>query len=421
MKYVKLFRLSLFFLGLAYLAHLKWWLWFPVISGSVIYGQCTLKLYRKREKQMERFEQGCFYQEQLITSFLRNQKIITSLEDVLEVSDGKLYGVVNAAIHHIRHEWIRENYLKEALDMIEKEYGSLPMRRIHHFLIHMEEWGGESEEALKLFYTQLRSWKKWQLQIWMQREEQLKKLNLTVILSGIICFSITKVLPEQMNHQDGRFYQLAMGGSIILFILVSFFFLFYMNSEKEEGESKSLESYLKLWECLENKKGLSQERAKLILERDVKLFYPEWLMDMLLRLETETVNNALEKSLDACPAVLQYPLTKLVEKQRVDSLSKEPYVSFLQDLDIPEIKTLMLQMYSIRNLGKQEIREQILSMLDQGQHLEEAALEIRLKNQSGWNGLLAALPMLVTVAMMFAYMTYTLITFLSTMADGSWI
>lgn len=422
MKHLNRLWMSLYFCGWAYLAHLRWWLMGLVFLGSIAYGYFVHLIHQRREARMERLEKGCFYQEQMIVSFKRNHKITAALKDTLQVCDGRLWLVVNQALTQMDNGWMKDGYMAAALRQIEAVYGSEPMESFHRFLIHVEEWGGECEEALELLMLKLRRYKTWRYCVEMHIEEQRKKLNLTVMLSGIICFSITRVLPDQFQVTDSFFYQFSMGIVLLCLWGLSLFFLFYTARQQEDFGKEKKQDYEKLWNCVQKHgHGLSYERALRILTRDVKMHFPEWLLDLLLRLQTENVSTAIGHSIEQAPEVLVIPLCRLDAEQKKDALSKEPFSNFLKELNLAEVKLIMLQLFAIRNLGKQEIKEQILSILTQEQQLDQNAQELKLEDMLSTNGLLAALPMAVSVAMMLVYMSHTLLVFLGQMANGRWI
>ena len=75
----------------------------------------------------------------------------------------------------------------------------------------------------------------------------------------------------------------------------------------------------------------------------------------------------------------------------------------------------MMQLYAINDMGKEEIQEQIYAMLDQNQRLTEVAAELKMDSVLSWMGLLAAVPMLVSVVVLVINLSLMLFSFLGDM------
>ena len=75
----------------------------------------------------------------------------------------------------------------------------------------------------------------------------------------------------------------------------------------------------------------------------------------------------------------------------------------------------MLQLYAVNDMGKEEIKEQIYAMLDQNRHLTETAFELKTDSVLSWMGMLAAVPMLVSVIMLVVNLSLMLFSFLGEM------
>ena len=145
------------------------------------------------------------------------------------------------------------------------------------------------------------------------------------------------------------------------------------------------------------------------------MHFPEWMFDMILRLQTENVQTAIFRSLDDAPEVLVRPLFQLIRQQQADPVSIQPYLDFLKEFNLPEIHAVMMQLYAINDMGKEEIQEQIYAMLDQNQRLTEVAAELKMDSVLSWMGLLAAVPMLVSVVVLVINLSLMLFSFLGDM------
>ena len=97
-------------------------------------------LYEKKK-----FEDIAAYIEQLLYSFKRQPKILSSLEDTVVLfedrKDGHLYQAIQKAIAYIREGHFEEDLYKEAFAFIEEEYGCKRLYKVH------EHWASSSRPA----------------------------------------------------------------------------------------------------------------------------------------------------------------------------------------------------------------------------------------------------------------------------------
>ena len=158
--------------------------------------------------------------------------------------------------------------------------------------------------------------------------------------------------------------------------------------------------------------GIGWHLTAVRMEKEVRLFFPDWLFDMLLRLQTENLQTALHHSLDSAPEILIRPLCRLLRMVEEDPVSMEPYHDFLKELDLPEIHSMMLQLYAVNTMGKDDIPNQICAMLEQQRQMQEQAERIRLEERLTGIGLLAAIPMMLSILLMLWNMGLGMLSFL---------
>jgi hypothetical protein len=107
------------------------------------------------------------------------------------------------------------------------------------------------------------------------------------------------------------------------------------------------------------------------LKKAVQYAFPNWLLDLILLLQSENVQVALMKSREYVPGVLRRDLQLLTERLQMQPEEAKPYHQFLEDFSIPEIHSAMGILYSLsignsgnadRQIG--ELVEKNLEMLD---------------------------------------------------------
>lgn len=409
--------------------------------------------------------------EQLIYSFRKHHKIQAALRDVSMVTEGLLNQCTIQALDRLEQHFEGENLFRYALSGIEEEYGHNLMHTLHVFLIRVEEQGGSCTMALGLLLNQLREWKKNQKAFARRRKNIQNRLVLSIILSCLICLSVVRMMPVSQSVTELWAYQVCTGIGLAVFQIL--YLLFRTMSagsgmEKLGPEKSGLERYrlerfsleryrlsrfklerFKLEKAASGEPGLGKQgkagrkRSELSekdrevreierlyagldspihgvrywstvkkLERRIRLQFPEWMFDMILRLQTENVHTAISHSLDDAPEVLVRPLYRLSEHLQADPISIQPFLNFLKEFNLPEIHAVMLQLYAINDMGREEIQEQIYAMLDQNQKMAEVAAELRADSELSGMGMLAGIPMLVSVVVLIINLSLMLFSFL---------
>ncbi|MDO5409022.1 MAG: hypothetical protein Q4F21_01040 [Lachnospiraceae bacterium] len=415
-RLILLARMPAFFLATAFLCRLK----LPVQAVLwIVSGIQVLVLKRQREKEedlRQRAEEGYFYMEQLIYSFRKHHKIPAALHDMTLITEGRLYRCTARAAEQLEKDVVSENLFQTAFSGIEAEYGMPLLRQLHTFLIRVEEQGGDCTTALNLLLEQLRTWKKYENAFWSRKKSIQSRLVLAIVLSCFICLAVVRMMPAGSRVTELLAYQICTGTGLFLFQLLYLLFRTVSAGDQRESRQLDMQQIEKLYLRLESSMhGPRYLRAVRRLEKEVRLYFSEWMFDMILRLQTENVQTAIAHSLDDAPEVLVRPLYRLIQQQQADPVSIQPYLNFLKELELPEVHAVMLQLYAINDMGKEEIREQIYAMLEQNQRMEEVADELKADTVLSWMGMLAALPMLVSVAVLVINLSLMLFSFLGRM------
>lgn len=420
-KYISTGRMPLFFIVTAFLCGLK-------LQALIVVGVCSacmipvlIRRKKKEEEQKRKLEESAFYMEQLIYSFRRNHKIPAALRDLSHITEGNLKNYIVEALEKLESDYDEENLFQRAFLHMESEYGHHLMHVLHTFLIRVEEQGGDCTLALQLFLNQLRDWKKNQKTFSGRKKSIQSRLVLAVILSCLICMAVVRMMPAATGVTDLVAYQICTGMGLVIFQMLYIVFsgmsagigLEKTGISENSRESRQIE---KLYSRLDSPMhGMRYWNTVRRLEQEIRIHFPEWMFDMILRLQTENVQTAVAHSLDGAPEVLVRPLYQLMKKQQNDPVSIQPYLEFLKEFSLPEIHAVMLQLYAINDMGRDEIQEQIYAMLDQNRHLADTAFELKSDSILSWMGMLAAVPMLVSVIVLVVNLSLMLFSFLGEM------
>lgn len=427
-------RMPAFFLMAAVFCNLKL---LGIVFTGVLAAAMIPVLVRQEEKeenQQKHLEESAFYMEQLIYSFRKHHKIQTALKDVSMLTEETLNRCVMCALDRMERHSGEENLFRYALSCIEEAYGNNLMHTLHVFLIRVEEQGGDCTMALGLLLDQLREWKKNQKAFAKRKKSIQNRLVLSIVLSCLICVSVVRMMPVSGTVTELLAYQLCTGGGLAAFQILYLLFRTMLSGSglekigmekaggkgwrkgrvsEEERERKEIELlYTRLDSPVHGIRYWSTVRR---LERQIRLQFPEWMFDMILRLQTENVQTAIAHSLDDAPEVLVRPLYRLIQHLQADPVSIQPFLNFLKEFNLPEIHAVMLQLYAINDMGRTEIQEQIYAMLDQNQKMTEVAAELKKDSELSGMGMLAALPMMISVVVLIINLSLMLFSFLEEM------
>ena len=84
-----------------------------------------------------------------------------------------------------------------------------------------------------------------------------------------------------------------------------------------------------------------------IVKTEINKSFPKWLFDVMLLLQRESVEGAIEKSLETSPPILRRDLERVVIKLSVKPHDPDAYMSFLQSFQMQSIKEIMHKLYSL--------------------------------------------------------------------------
>ena len=100
------------------------------------------------------------------------------------------------------------------------------------------------------------------------------------------------------------------------------------------------------------------------MEKELSKYFPDWIREVAINLQNDTVQSAIENSYENSPFILQRPIRKLLLDFEKYPVGIEPYDNLLKEFDLDEIKSSMKMFYSINELGKEQSDQQINSILD---------------------------------------------------------
>lgn len=162
---------------------------------------------------------------------------------------------------------------------------------------------------------------------------------------------------------------------------------------------------------------LSYKKARRTLEKEIKKAFPDWIRDVAINLQNDTVQSAIEESYEKLPFVLKRPVRKLLVDFEKYPVGIEPYDNFLKEFELSEIQSSVKMFYSINELGKSQSDQQINSIIDRNNKMTSQAEEMKNSDRIGASTMLSAIPMIVGVVKIMIDMILMIIVFTSSVSN----
>lgn len=418
--------------------------------------------------ESQKLEEVSTYMEQMLYSFKKNSKILSSLLDTREIfQDCHMRDKIDEAIEYIRNGQTTNNIYKEALQIIEKEYNCRRLRSLHRFMVKVEGVGGEFEMGVGALLDDRRLWLERLDDFRKKRSATIKDILIATIFSTVVIIITLYMLPSQYpvakhiilrlaavvymsvsmlnikavfkrtvlyvndieDKEHGKlmaekFVQyrkfnlkkeslkgLKAGLILLGFMILASVLLFIMNNTGMIKYTAALGvlGFLFAW-LVQPKLKFNSLRKSLIAE--VEKVYPDWLLELSLLLQTKNLHVALEETIKTSPLVIRQELRKLSDEIALNPTSIEPYGTFLQDLPLPNVHSSMKLLYSISEYGSDEEINQISELIKRNAALMNRAEERKNEERLAKVFMLKFIPMAVSAIKMIVDMFVFLIVFM---------
>ena len=347
----------------------------------------------KNERHQRRFSDLNIYMEQFLYSFMKTGKILSSLEDVMQLfGEGQMHSTIQKAREYILHTYDDISVEEEGLKIIEDAYPNDMLRILHHFALQTENLGGEYGESVRLLLEARRMWADRVYELLQEKKKKRRDIFLSIAVSLLLCLMIY-LLSAKLNLDLAA---MPAAQAVTVTVLILDFFIFYradvsltsgyVESVHSDGEHYALE-YERLRDEIPKRpwEKLNHRVMKKYVTKEIEKEFPYWLMQLSLLMQTENVQVSLYKSYDGAPEVLKPALRELIEGLKSTPDSIEPYISFLKEYTLPEIHSAMKMLYSISEGSGGDARSQIADIIRRNQRLLDRAE--RMKNEDAVAGM----------------------------------
>lgn len=408
--------------------------------------------------EQKRFSDAVSYMEQMMYMFKKRPQILYALRETVGVLEDTARECCMQAIEYLEKGQYENHLYRESLLGMEMHYGNERMYRLHRFLIQVESEGGEYQHSLNLMLDDLKSWVQRVYEFQKERKKIKNNITISIFASLLICLFTTKIFPKEYSISYSPVYQLMTTIMMILLLLLYALVQSKMNGTWLVDEKKNIGNIQKDYQTAVGKcPRISRKNMLLIgviiiagvifgvIERDYKIglavfagayvlftqpkrcylaakkrtvrelekAFPEWMREMTVRLQRQTVPAAIEDSKETAPTVLQIPLANLSREFETDLVTMNPYNDFLKDFDLPEITSAMKLLYVLNTAGRDEVVSQLNALVERNMKLQEKGEKLRMQDQNTISGFAVALPMLVSFIKLVTDMILLVMQFLN--------
>lgn len=406
------FHVLIAFILITFVGHFVFKLTLPfILICCVVYffSAPSIIYYRERKKyESNRFRDCSRYIEQMIFSFTRRHKILTALEETRLVLDGTIGEAIDYAIDVIRNRVGEEDIYAVALRKIESFFPSTRVRNLHEFLVAVERDGGRHETTMKILLDDVREWDIRTNQFKQNQSVKGMSLLISILMSVGVCWFMTNILPAELGGDISAniIYQLVT----TLMLVVMFLMYLFGNRKltrswitdgssaeeyKIEADRKAITSYY------EDPKGkIKPVLAIYRMQTEIEKVFPRWILRFALLSSSYPVTVALAKSVSTAPFVIKEDLEKMVEAINQKPNSIDPYLEFARYYDLPQVRSMMMMIYSLSEYGLNDADQQILSLVKRNNALQANAEQIENDEQLARFSLYTIIPMIFSSIVM---------------------
>lgn len=429
MKKVKYFRKYICIIAIVVGIAFAYKLELPIVIAIGVITTLLMPMLYKEEKKKsyykKKFEDLISYMEQMCYSFKKSGKIRPSLIDAQKISDGEMKEIIEEVIVNIDSK-MNEDIYEQALKILEEEYYCKRLISLHEFIIKIEKQGGEFEEYINIILSDIKEWSD-RTELFRRNIDRIRRNVLISIGATLLtCGFMAYLIPKEYSFTGNIVYQIS-SMIIILIMLVIYIFVYKkLNIDwlKEESflNPEMVDKYYDLIMKSQNEKikfmdKLSINKVKKRMRREISKVFPDWLRQVALNLQQQTVQSSIENSYDDAPYILKRPIRHLLIDFEEYPIGIEPYDNFLQELDMPEIQSSLKMFYCINELSKEETYKQTNAIIDRNNKMLKQAEEMKNKDRIGLAGTLSAGPMMVGVVKIIIDMVLMILVFTSALGN----
>lgn len=440
------------------LLKLNWYMTLILVLYAFVIIPQHKKRYQIQKANQQKFYEVSNYLDTLLYAFVKEEKIAMAIFDVSQtLSQGRMKESVTKAFHYMQMTSKEIEVLNGALQLIEEEYSCKRVHDIHQFMLHVEYYGGDIEKPINLLLADKSRWERRIKEAITRRKKQFVDIILSVGASLLICGAIVHLPMMDIHIEENWFVQIfavivIVANDLIIYSAQKFLMVDWLTIQLTEEENYYVEKMHefhtyneKKEKCLSmllgfigllitvflfylgnewfvivglfltllffNQHRVGKYLMKKRLVREIKYAFPNWLLDIVLLLQSENVHMALIKSKEHVPGVLKADLYQLTDQLKLQPESSEPFHLFLKEFSIPEVQSAMGILYSLSIGNSGNADKQIGELVEKNLELLDDTERILLKDASSGMYLQFLLPVVVASFKLIVDMLFLMLEF----------
>ena len=382
-----------------------------------------IRNYNYNRYQQQRFSDVNVYMEQFMYSFMKTGKILSTLYDVKELfPKGKMCDVINKSIKYIKDTYEESDVEGKALEIISDEYQYEGLKTMHGFALSVEANGGAYISCMQLILEARRMWADRVYEQMKIRKHQKVLVLMSIVTSLILC-SVLYYMSDRMDVSVGS----EMISQIVTFVVIFLdMWIYYLADrklsvdflEEDNKDDEIMVAKYKRFQKYKEKPSshyLSIRIARKKLTRAFEKEFPRWLLQVSLLLQSENVQVAIFKSLKDAPRLMQDELAKLILELKSEPTSMKPYNNFLEDYNMPEVRSAMKMLFSLSEGTGANASDQIEDIIRRNQQMMNKAEKLRMEDTASGMYALFLAPQLTGGCKLLVDMILLLVCYMSKM------
>ncbi len=399
-------------------------LFFRINPGGMIFllGFTTIALLlfagflNREERRRKDFLQVTEYMQSLGMSFLLSGTEYTALKETITLFEKSRMKVLLEEALQSMEESHDGKAGERAFQIIEGRYPCKKLRLLHKYILTASKVGGEYRNGIRLLLKDLEMWKKQQLMAYEDLRSDIRKIVVATGLTILLCGYVTSLAGERIPIGDSGVYQIGMivfwCGCVGIYILGYRLGGMDWFDEKEVYSPEEIQNKLLRHKKENAHHRIGYETRKKILCREMGKAFPEWMLNVALRMENKNVEVALAESYEDAPTIIKHYLKEMLEDLKTHPGKGEPYFQFAGDLHIPEITNSMKLLYGVSKGNVMDGKEQIRELIERNYQMENQAGDFRREKKRSVMYGCSLLPSLLGAGCMILNMSLLLIGFL---------
>lgn len=149
------------------------------------------------------------------------------------------------------------------------------------------------------------------------------------------------------------------------------------------------------------------------MSKEIQSAFPEWIIQIALIMQHDTVPMAIAKSYDSAPGILKPEIKKMLLALDEKPTSPVPFNDFMKFFNISEINEAMGALYSVMNAAGSDIDNEIRNVLTQNRKMTQRAAAVKAEDRQAASELYVYAEGGIGCVLMMTDMVYMMLSFLS--------